>query len=188
MKAFWLSAFLTFWAEMGDRTQFLVVAYATRYRLRDVLIGIAWGIASILLVSVLLGKFIASWLPAGWIQAAAALSFLAFGIWTLREEEAEGQVKPDAIHPIVVIGSTFFLAELGDKTMLATITLAATWAWVPVWLGATLGMFLSDSLGVYLGKVLNKHIPQKTMKRLAAGLFFAFAAWYGWHAARSFSL
>jgi putative Ca2+/H+ antiporter (TMEM165/GDT1 family) len=188
MKAFWISVFLTFWAEMGDRTQFLAVAYATRNRLRDVLIGIAWGTAAVLLVAVLVGKFIASWVPVGWVQAASALSFLVFGILTLRGDEKEEQIPQNAVHPIVVIGATFFLAELGDKTILTTIALAATWSWIPVWMGATLGMLLSDGLGVYVGKVLGRHIPQKTMKRLTAGLFFVFAVWYGWQATQRFSL
>src|SRR5438128_1153237 len=98
MHGFWLSLALTFWAEMGDKTQLVALAYAARYRLRDVLIGITVATALVHLVSVALGQLIAAWLPIGYVQAASALSFAAFGVWTLRGDEDDGSLRESNQH------------------------------------------------------------------------------------------
>jgi putative Ca2+/H+ antiporter (TMEM165/GDT1 family) len=186
MKAFWLSLGVAFWSEMGDKTQILALAYATRYRLRDVLLGILWGTAVVHLVSVAAGRFIASWLPAGIVLALSAACFLGFGIWTLRGDKHDGRLRESSHHPILFIGGAFFLTELGDKTMLTAMTLATTWDWMPVWLGTTAGMVVSDVIAVGVGRTLGKKIPEKSMRWVAAALFFGFAAWSAWQAWRSF--
>lgn len=184
MKGFWISLGLTFWAEMGDKTQLLALAYATRYPLADVLIGIFFATAAVHLVSVGLGHFIALWLPPGILQAIAALSFLIFGIWTLLEKEEEGVAHEAPRHPILLVTSTIFLAELGDKTMLTAVTLAATWGWFTVWLATTAGMVLSDGLAVFVGRAMGKKIPASTIRWVAALLFFGCAIWSGSQAIR----
>jgi len=184
MRAFWLSLVLTFWAEMGDKTQFVALAYATRYPLKDVLLGILWATAAVHLVSVALGNVIGAWLPPGVVLVLSALCFLGFAVWTLRGDDDDGEVRETQRSPILVIGIAFFLAELGDKTMLAAVTMAATHNWLPVWLGTTFGMVLSDGLAVWVGRSLGKKIPENIVKWIAAGLFFLFGARYAVQAAR----
>jgi len=178
MRAFWLSLVLTFWAEMGDRTQFVALAYATRYRLRDVLVGIFLAVATILLLSVALGRLVGLWLPRGYVDALSSACFLGFAAWILYGQEESDQIREDRRHPIMIVAVTFFLAELGDKTIFSTAALAATYAWFPVWIGSTAGMMLSDGLAVWFGRSLGKQIPEKVMRRIAAGLFFLFGCWY----------
>jgi putative Ca2+/H+ antiporter (TMEM165/GDT1 family) len=182
VNAFWLSLAVTFWAEMGDKTQLLALAYAARYRLRDVLVGVAVATALVHLVSVALGRLIAHSLPLTVIHALAAASFAAFAIWTLREGEGSGGPAETRHHPILFIGTTFFLGELGDKTMLAAVTLATQWPWVGVWLGTTVGMVLSDGIAIAIGRSLGRRLPAKLVKGVAAGLFIVFAAWNAWQA------
>jgi len=186
MNAFWLSLVLTFWAEMGDKTQFVALAYATRHKLRDVLLGILWATAAVHLVSVGLGKLIAVWLAPGYLAALSAVSFLGFAIWTLYEDEETSDVRESNQNPIFLIGATFFIAELGDKTMLTAAALATTHGWFPVWLGTTFGMVFSDGLAVWVGCSLGKKIPEKTVKWVSASLFFIFAAWYAVRAVAAF--
>jgi len=186
MRAFWLSLILTFWAEMGDRTQFVALAYATRYRLRDVLLGIFFAIAALMLLSVAFGRLAGLWLPRGYADALSAICFLAFAVWTLHGDEERSQIREDRRHPILLIGLTFFLAEFGDKTMFTTATLAVTNAWFPVWVGTTSGMLLADGLAVWVGRSLGKQIPEKVVQWIAAGLFFFFGCWYAVQAVAAF--
>ena len=75
------------------------------------------------------------------------------------------------------MSSAFFLAELGDKTMLATITLAADNDWAGVWIGSTVGMIAADALAIIAGAVLGRHLPENAIRFGAAALFFGFGAW-----------
>jgi putative Ca2+/H+ antiporter (TMEM165/GDT1 family) len=77
----------------------------------------------------------------------------------------------------MIVATVFFLAELGDKTMLSTVTLAAGCAFIPVWLGSTLGMVISDGLAIWIGKVLGARLPERAVKIGAAIIFFAFGGW-----------
>lgn len=171
---------------MGDKTQFFAMAYAARYSLRDVLLGILWGIAAVNLLSVALGSAIRVWIPHGYVEALSALCFFAFAIWTLRGGEDEGEVRETRTHPILAIGMAFFLAELGDKTMLTSATLAATYNWFPVWLGATSGLVCADGLAVWAGRSLGRKIPKNVMTWIASGLFFLFGCWYAVKAVAAF--
>lgn len=187
MNAFWLAFGITFWAEMGDKSQLLALAYASRYRMRDVLLGIATGTALMLLLSVGIGRFIAIWIPFGYIQILSALCFFGFAIWTYQGDEAESSLRHSNRHPALLIGTAFFLSEFGDKTMFSTVTLATTMAWLPVWLGSTLGMVLADGLAVGLGLWLGKTIPRNVMKRIAIILFVSFGLWSSYQAWMSLS-
>lgn len=164
----------------------MALAYATRYRLRDVFLGIGLAVAAILLISVAFGRLVGLWLPHGYVEALSAACFIGFAVWTLYGDDKSDQIREDRRHPILIIGFTFFLAEFGDKTMFSTATLAAAHSWFPVWVGATAGMVLSDALAVWVGRSLGKRIPEKTVRWIAAGFFFLFGCWSAVQAVAAF--
>ncbi len=176
MSAFFIALFFVFIAEMGDKTQLVALAFATRYRATTVLAGVFAATLLVHLFSVGLGEVLGIALPLFWIKLLAGLAFIGFGIWTLRGDELddEGKVAESRFGPIVTVGVTFFLAELGDKTMLATISIASQQqSFVPVWLGSTVGMVIADGLAVIVGKVLGKKLPEHLIKFGAASIFIA---------------
>lgn len=180
-EALLLSTVVIFVAELGDKSQLMAMTFATRYRARDVLIGITIATAIVHLASVAIGYFIGSAFEdyQAWISIAAGVAFIAFGLWTLRgdeltEEEAE-KAKKSTGFSILAVGTAFFLAELGDKTMLATITLAVQENWFGTWIGSTVGMVAADALAIWVGFLLGKRLPERTIKYAAAIAFFVFA-------------
>ncbi|WP_030483621.1 TMEM165/GDT1 family protein [Nocardioides aequoreus] len=180
MYAFLLSTAVIFVAELGDKSQLMAMTFATRYRTRDVLIGITAATAIVHLASVAIGFWIGDAFAdyQGAIAIVAGLAFLAFAAWTLRgdelTEEEASKAKNATGAAILAVGVAFFLAELGDKTMLATITLAVQENWFGVWIGSTLGMVAADALAIAVGAVLGKKLPEKTIKYGAAALFALF--------------
>lgn len=177
---FWLSTLMIFLAELGDKTQLVALCLATRYNTRVVLAGIFVATLVVHIFSAALGNFAGNMLPTHWIHYLAGIAFIGFGLWTLRgdcvdEEECAHHSRISS--PFLIVATVFFLAELGDKTMLSTVTLAAGGAFVPVWLGSTLGMVISDGLAIWVGKVLGARLPERAVKIGAAIIFFAFGIW-----------
>ena len=176
MQAFWLSMVMIFLAELGDKTQLVALTLATRYNARIVLWGIFWATFGVHIASTAIGWVMGGILPTDWIKFFAGLAFIAFGFWTLRGDSLDDdeEVKTKITSPFWLVFVTFFLAELGDKTMLSTVTLATTNAFIPVWFGSTLGMVLSDGLAIWIGTMLGTRLPEKTVKLGASVIFFAF--------------
>ena len=176
-----LSFAVIFVAELGDKSQLMALTFATRYKTVPVLIGITVATAIVHAVSVGIGYGLGATLPTGWISLVAGLAFLAFGAWTLRgddlTEDEKAKAERSTGSAILAVGGAFFLAELGDKTMLATITLATQHGWFGTWLGSTLGMVAADALAILLGRMLGKRLPERTIKYGAAALFAVFGAW-----------
>ena len=145
MYAFLLSTAVIFVAELGDKSQLMAMTFAARYRARDVLIGITVATAIVHLFSVALGRFVGDRFAESQdlISIVAGLAFLAFAAWTLRGDELTEEEADKARHStgaaILAVGVAFFLAELGDKTMLATVTLATQEGWLGTWIGSTVG-------------------------------------------------
>ncbi|MFI5956717.1 TMEM165/GDT1 family protein [Cryptosporangium sp. NPDC051539] len=170
-----------FVAELGDKSQLMALTFATRFRALPVLIGITIATAVVHAVSVAVGYGLGAALPTGWIALVAAIAFLAFGAWTLRgdrlTEEEKTKAEKSTKSAVVAASVAFFLAELGDKTMLATITLATQYGWLGTWLGSTVGMVAADALAILIGRSLGKHLPEKAIKYGAAALFFIFGVW-----------
>jgi putative Ca2+/H+ antiporter (TMEM165/GDT1 family) len=170
-----------FVAELGDKSQLMALTFATRFSIRSVLIGITLATAIVHLVSVAIGYGLGAALPTGWINLVAALAFIVFAFWTLRgdtlTEEEQDKVNRVGKRAIIVVGTAFFLAELGDKTMLATITLATDHGWFGTWIGSTLGMVAADALAIVVGRALGKRLPENIIKIGAAALFFIFGIW-----------
>lgn len=176
MHAFWLSMGMIFLAELGDKTQLVALTLATRYNAKIVLWGIFCATFGVHIVSASLGWIMGGLLPTDWIKFLAGLAFVGFGFWTLRGDSLDDEENNDRkiTSPFWLVFITFFLAELGDKTMLSTVTLAATNSFLPVWFGSTIGMVLSDGLAILVGTLLGSRIPERAVKIGAAVIFFGF--------------
>ena len=180
VEAFLVSFGIIFVAELGDKSQLMALTFATRYRFWTVLAGITVATAFVHLLSVGIGRVLGEALPFGWINLLAGLAFIGFGLWTLRGDELTNadrqRSQRGGASALVAVGVAFFLAELGDKTMLATITLATNHEWVGTWIGSTLGMVAADALAIGVGALLGRTLPEKVVKYGAAVLFFLFGA------------
>ncbi|MDQ2870766.1 MAG: TMEM165/GDT1 family protein [Acidobacteriota bacterium] len=175
MTPFWIALSLVFVAEMGDKTQLVALAFATRYRAAVVLAGVLVATLVIHLGSVWIGEAAGKALPRFWIDLLAGAAFIGFGLWTLRGDELGDQkASKDRFGPFLTVATTFFLAELGDKTMLATVTIASQQSsFLGVWLGSSLGMVLADGLAIIVGQVMGKRLPHKLIQYGAALIFLA---------------
>ena len=180
MHAFLLSFGVIFLAELGDKSQLMAMAFATRYRALTVLVAVTLATLLVHAGSVLLGSAFALALPTAAIQVVAGLAFLVFAAWTLRGDKLgdddEDRATRTGRWAVLTIGTAFFLAELGDKTMLATITLATTEAPLAVWLGSTAGMVAADALAIGLGAILGTRLPERAIRIFAAATFVVFGA------------
>ena len=181
MAAFLLSTVVIFIAELGDKSQLMALTFATRFKTVPVLIGITLATAIVHAVSVGVGAALGATIPTRPIPLVAAVAFVIFGLWTLRGDELteEDEARAAGIstrNAVIAVGTVFFLAELGDKTMLATITLATTEGLVGTWLGSTVGMVAADALAIVVGRQLGARLPERAIKIGAAVAFFVFAA------------
>lgn len=171
-------------AEMGDKTQLLAMAFAGKYKASKVLIGVFIATVFNHGLAVAAGNYITRWEGAQvWIQGIAALSFIFFGLWTIRGDKMDGEDKKKSkFGPIVTVAIAFFIAELGDKTQLATIALAAKFPASPIAIlfGTTTGMIIADGIGIIIGVVMGKKIPERTVKLISAAafIFFGFIGCY----------
>lgn len=175
MEAFLSSTIFVVLAEMGDKTQLLGMAFATKYKARVVLAGVL--VATLLnhFLAVALGDLLTNFIPLSTIQLIAAFSFIFFGLWTLRGDSLDGEDKKVYFNPFWTVVIAFFIAEMGDKTQLAAIALAAKYnSLLWVWMGTTLGMIISNIIGITIGVVLGKKIPEKLVKVVSATIFIAF--------------
>jgi putative Ca2+/H+ antiporter (TMEM165/GDT1 family) len=170
-----------FVAELGDKSQLMALTFATRFRPWPVLIGITLATTVVHAVSVGVGYGLGATLPTGWISLAAGVAFLGFGAWTLRgdslTEEEKSRAERTRRSAIIAVSVAFFLAELGDKTMLATITLATQHGWLGTWIGSTVGMVAADALAILAGRLLGRRLPEKAIRYGAAALFAVFGVW-----------
>lgn len=185
MTAFWISLFVVFIAELGDKTQLVAMAFATRYSARLVLSAVLVATLAVHLLSVFLGEAAGSLLPAFWVKLLAGVSFIGFGLWTLRGDEISDEEtrRTSRFGPFLTVAVTFFLAELGDKTMLATISVATQYrSFVGVWLGSSLGMVAADGLAIAVAGALGKRMPEKAIRIGAASIFFVSGAVTLWQA------
>jgi Ca2+/H+ antiporter, TMEM165/GDT1 family len=175
-----LSLGVVFLAELGDRSQLITMTYALRYRWWVVLTGVTIAAFTVHGVSVTIGHFLGTALPARPIAFASAIAFLVFAVWAWREGGAGDQTVTTGKEPrfaLLTVISSFALAEASDKTSLATVTLASEHDWTGVWIGSTLGMVLADALAIGVGILLHKRLPEKLMHILASLLFLMFGLW-----------
>lgn len=185
MTALLTTFFLVGLAEMADKTQLLTLCLTCKYPARKVLLGVALAIAVLNLAAVLVGGLAGSLLPIGPIKIVAGLLFVAFGIWTLasRDDPADDscEVAPEERvrgGAVLAVAGAFLVAEIGDKTQLATLSLAARFeTFFLVWLGASLGMLVANGLAIGGGTILSDRLPETTLRRISGALFIAFGIW-----------
>ncbi len=180
MDAFLLSFGVILLAELGDKSQLMALAFASRYRALTVLVAVTIATLLVHAGSVALGAAFALALPTAAIQVVAGIAFFGFAAWTLRGDEL-GEADQDRARrsggmALLTIGTAFFLAELGDKTMLATITLATTEEPWGTWLGSTAGMVAADAIAIGIGAFLGTRLPERAVKLFASLMFIGFGA------------
>ena len=180
MVIFFTVLLTIFIAEMGDKTQLLLVAMAGRYKIPHILTGTWLATVVLNLMAVGVGAALSSYLDMRVIKIVAGLAFLWFAFSALKEDEEKEEQKEMGHHlgPILAIFGSFFIGELGDKTQLSAITLAANYTnhslgnAAAVFLGCTLGLILADLLGLVAGVALKSKIPARTLHLVS---FFIFA-------------
>jgi putative Ca2+/H+ antiporter (TMEM165/GDT1 family) len=178
MTAFIASLIFVVLAEMGDKTQLLAMAFACKFRWQTVMWGVFVATAANHLLAAAAGTYLAVMVPMAYIKGAAAFSFIIFGLWTIRGDTLEGEDKQYGFSPFLTVTIAFFMAEMGDKTQLATIALAVEYnSIIPVWMGTTLGMIISNGFGIIVGSVMGKHIPERAIKWASALIFIAFGGY-----------
>ena len=175
MQAFLVSTGVVALAEIGDKTQLLALMLAVRLR-RPV--PIVFGILVATLANHTLAALVGDWvrhtLPAQWLRWLVAVSFFGVALWALKADEAEdtSRVAASNFGAFALTAGAFFIAEMGDKTQIATAVLAAQFGNVTaVVAGTTLGMLLADVPVVLLGNIGARRIPFKLVRRIAAALF-----------------
>ena len=178
MQALLLSFGVIFVAELGDKSQLMALAFATRYRPLPILVGITIATGVVHAFSVLAGALLGATVPTNAVNIAAGLAMLGFAAWTLRgdrlDEDEAARAHRAQRSVVVAAAFAFFLAELGDKTMLATITLATTEGLVGTWIGSTFGMVAADALAIGVGAHLGRRLPERTIRIGAAFSFVVF--------------
>jgi len=175
-----LSLSVVFLAELGDRSQLITMTYALRFRWWVVLPGVALAAFLVHGVSVTIGHFLGASLPARPMAFASAIAFLLFAGWAWREGTADDEAvssTPEPRFALLTVVSSFALAEMSDKTTLATVTLASDHDWAGVWIGSTLGMVLADALAIGAGMLLHRRLPQQLLHVSASVLFLMFGLW-----------
>ena len=199
--AFLVATILITLAELGDKTQLLALVLATRYKVGQVLIGIFVATLLVHLMSTLVGQVIGNFIPRAVLSWVAGVLFVGFGVWTLRGDSVDEDDAPEPrFGPVLTTGVAFFLAEIGDKTQIMTMTIAAdpgaalrtfggfARAWLPaaaaqpsraatfwgVWMGSTLGMVIADGLAILIGAVLGKRLPERLITRVSGVIFILF--------------
>lgn len=189
VEAFLISTGLVALAEMGDKTQLLALILAVRFRK-------PWPIVAGILVATVvnhalagaLGAWVTTVLGPVWLRWILGLSFLAMAAWMLIPDKFDDDDDATQAPRWGVFGTTviaFFLAEMGDKTQVATVMLAAqyqAWAWVVA--GTTLGMMLANAPVVWLGERMTRRIPIRLVHLVSAGIFvlLGLAVLFGWGA------
>jgi len=178
VDAFLVSFGVIFVAELGDKSQLMALTFSARYRALTVLIGITIATAVVHAASVLVGGLLGATLPTAAINVVAGIAFLGFAWWTWRGDSLDDDEATRADRTtgsaIVAASVAFFLAELGDKTMLATITLATTHGWFATWLGSTVGMVAADALAIGVGSLLGARLPERVVRIGASAAFVGF--------------
>jgi putative Ca2+/H+ antiporter (TMEM165/GDT1 family) len=173
MEALFVSTAIVAIAEMGDKTQLLSFVLAAKFKRK---LPIILGILVATLANHFMAGYVGTWLASRvdpvtmtWI---VAVSFFVFGLWALKPDKLEDGKNLRNAGVFLTTLVAFFLVEMGDKTQLATVALAASFdALVPVVMGTTLGMMIANIPAVWLGETMAHRVNMKYMRWVAASLF-----------------
>ncbi|MGD8957310.1 MAG: TMEM165/GDT1 family protein [Chromatiaceae bacterium] len=176
---------LVAFAEIGDKSQLVCMALATRHRHWPVILGATAAFLVLNTLAVVFGAGVAAWVPERVMAGVVAVLFGVFGIHSFlsREESDSQDVVEKPGHGVFF--TTLFLilvAEFGDKTQIAVAGLAGSMAPLPVWIGATLALVLVSALGVWAGRTILQRLPLRWLHRVGGGIFLVFAVLAGWRA------
>jgi putative Ca2+/H+ antiporter (TMEM165/GDT1 family) len=166
-------------AEMGDKSQLVCMALASRHKGMPVILGAISAFVLLNSLAVIFGVAIANWLPEYIIAATVAVLFIVFGIHSLRVKEPDGDEEIEEKSSHSVFFTTFLLitvAEFGDKTQLAVVALSSTAAPTAVWLGSTAALATTSVLGVVAGRTILQKIPLSWLHKISGSIFLALAA------------
>jgi Ca2+/H+ antiporter, TMEM165/GDT1 family len=169
-----------FLAEFGDKSQLLVLAFATRYPWRPVVAGVVIAAAIIQGASVIVGAAVGAVLPEMVVAVVSGLAFLAVAAWTLLGEDDDDEEGHPSLRPlagtalVLTVAGTFIATGLGDKTMLATFALAANQGPIPTWIGSTLGEVAANLVAVAVGRQLGHRLSPRLV-RIGSAVVFALA-------------
>ena len=164
---------VVFLAEMGDKTQLVALTLGGRDPAVKVLTALGAAIALLQTLSVTAGALISTAVPDRAVATGAGLLFVGFAVWTWRasdDDNNDGTSGGDELR-LHAVAVAFFLAELGDKTMLTTAGLAADRGPVPVWIGSFAAMVAATAIAVVGGTALGRHVHPRTMRRAGAIAF-----------------
>ena len=181
IEAFFASTAVVALAEIGDKTMLLAIVLAARLRAPwQIIAGILAATIANHALAALVGREVAGLLEAPWFRIAVALGFIAMAAWTLVPDtfdEGDGAVRQRGGAFLTTLVA-FFFVEMGDKTQIATIALAAHYrAVLIVAAGTTLGMMIANVPAVFLGEALVKRVSLKATRIAAAALFFILGLW-----------
>jgi putative Ca2+/H+ antiporter (TMEM165/GDT1 family) len=178
MEALLVSTSVVALAEMGDRTQLLSFVLAAKLKRRvPIILGILFATLANHFFAGYLGAWLAGLVAANVLTWIVALSFFVFGAWTLKPDnlEEDRMLRGAGVFATTLVA--FFLVEMGDKTQLATVALAARYeSLTAVVLGTTLGMMIANVPAVWMGKALAHRVNMKWMRWVAAALFMLLGA------------
>ncbi|MCK8114453.1 TMEM165/GDT1 family protein [Anaerosoma tenue] len=187
-------------AELGDKSQLMLVGFAARHRPLKVLAGAAIAVAVLQALAVLGGGLIGAYLPQRLIAFVAGALFIVFGVMAWRgddDEEGHGARLSGRFGAVLTVAAALFVAELGDKTQVLTMSIAADPAaavrtlgalgagvtppeagsaatgW-GVWLGSSLGFLLADAIAIGAGAVLGARLPERRIARVSSVIFIVF--------------
>ncbi len=178
MPAFFIAMGLIFVAELGDKSQLVALWFATRYRWWIVISGVTLATLVVHLFSTAVGETASHLLPESVQLIIVGVSFFVFAWWGLRGDTLSEEHAPAGLTSFGSFGlvtTAFFLSEIGDKTQLATMSIASDHPqFVAVWLGSTIGMVAADALAIGVGVLARRRIPERSFAVLAAVLFAIF--------------
>lgn len=174
MEAFLTSTAIVAVAEMGDKTQLLSFVLAARFRRPwPIIAGILLATLANHFLAGAVGAWVATWIAPQVLRWVVAISFFAFGLWALKPDELEEDPAMPSAGVFLTTLVVFFLVEMGDKTQLATVALAARYeSLVAVVLGTTLGMLVANAPAVWMGEKLAHRVNMRAMRWVAAALFW----------------
>jgi len=171
---FFISFGLIFTAELGDKTQIMVITLAIRYGGKPVLAGAFLAFALLSGSAAIVGKGLSSFLDQDLITRISAWVFIAFGVYMLvrKKEEEAGEVKPSARAGLIAAFSLIAISEMGDKTQIATLLLSIKYqSFAAVFLGSLAALSAATLLGVLVAGRLHKFIPAKYISPISGVLF-----------------